>query len=169
MRDDFIKKPINPSETMKRSNKKFAYSEAMIHSTDDYAYPKADKNVVGISGWFKAELYNFYYNGIEVILSIEKYIMDSEGHWDIINYDDRTRLEKYQSNTAYAVERIPFENIIEYDLSGDEFYNFPHIYCDFRNNGTPYEDIVYYTISHETDPGFTYDHRLDNEFRKALD
>lgn len=169
MRDDFIKKQINPSETMKRPYKKFAFSEAIIHSVDDYAYPKADEKAVGISGWFKVELYNFYYNGLEVILSIEKYIMDSEGYWDIVHYDDKMRLEKYQSNTAYVVGRIPYENIVEYDLDGDGFYNTPHIYCDFRNNGTPYEDIVYYTISHESDPGFTYDQRLDNELRRALD
>ena len=47
-------------------------------------------------------------------------------------------------------------------------YEFIHIYCDFNNNGMPYEDIVYYTISPETDSGFAYPHRLDNELRRNL-
>jgi hypothetical protein len=167
MKVDFIKKQINPIETMKRPYKKFEFSEAIIHSVDDYSYPKADETM-GISGWFKVELYNFYYNGIEVIIGIEKYISDSEGYWDIAQYDDITRLEKYDSYAAYAVGRIPYENIVEYDLSGDDFYNCPHIYCDFKDNGMPYEDVVYYSVSHETDGGYSFDYLLDNKHRKAL-
>ena len=123
---------------------------------------------MGISGWFRVELYNFYFNGLEVIIGIEKAIIDGEGYWDIVHYDDESSLDKYQSSKVYVVGRIPFENIVEYDLDGDDFYNSPHIYCDFNNNGMPYEDIVYYTVSQETDSGLTYPHRLDNELRKDL-
>lgn len=168
MRGDFIKNQIDPSVTIRSPYKKFAYTEAIIHSVDDYTYPKVDDKTMGISGWFRVELYNFYFNGLEVIISIEKAIIDGEGYWDIVHYDDESSLDKYQSSKVYVVGRIPFENIVEYDLSGDDFYNCPHIYCDFNNNGMPYEDIVYYTVSQETDSGFTYPHRLDNELRKDL-
>ena len=168
MRDDFIKKVINPSETSKRPYTKFICPKAVIHSVDDYTYPKVNERASGISGWFNVELYNFYYNGLEVILSIEEYITDTNGHWDIVHHDDHIMKEKYQSNNAFVVGRIPYENIVEYDLSGDDFYNSPHIYCDFKNNGTPYEEILYYTISSETDPGFTYDRPLDNKYRRKF-
>ena len=38
---------------------------------------------------------------------------------------------------------IPFENIIEYDIDGDEYYNYPHLFCDFTNVSDPYEKIRY--------------------------
>ena len=47
---------------------------------------------------------------------------------------------------------IPFENIIDYDIDGDEYYNYPHIFCDFTNVSDPYEKIVY--ISNE---GYIFD------------
>lgn len=38
---------------------------------------------------------------------------------------------------------IPFESIIAYDVDGDEYYNYPHLYCDFINGTDPYEEIQY--------------------------
>ena len=168
MKEDFINNLLNPSESSKRPYKKLVFAEAIIHSVDDYTYPNVDEKSIGISGWFKVELYDFYYNGLEVIIGIEKIIVNSEGYWDIVSIADEAMLEKYQSNAVYVVGRIPFENIVEYDLSGDDFYNSPHIYCDYKNHGLPYEDIVYYTISQETDSGFLYPHRLNNELRKNM-
>lgn len=39
--------------------------------------------------------------------------------------------------------QIPFENIIEIDIDGDEYYRFPHLYCDYPSGFNPYEAIVY--------------------------
>ena len=39
--------------------------------------------------------------------------------------------------------RIPYENIIEYDIDGDEYNRFPHLYCDYPCGSNPYEEIVY--------------------------
>ncbi len=44
---------------------------------------------------------------------------------------------------AEILECIPFENIIEYDIEGDEYYNYPHLFCDFVNVSDPYEKFVY--------------------------
>jgi hypothetical protein len=38
---------------------------------------------------------------------------------------------------------IPFNNIIDYDFDGDEFYQYPHVLCDFSNGDTPYEFVRY--------------------------
>ncbi|MGE5630667.1 MAG: hypothetical protein ACM3TR_06145 [Caulobacteraceae bacterium] len=169
MMGDFLKKNINPRETIKRPYSKFEYSKAIIHSIDDIFYPDSDPNSVGISSWFKVELYNFYHNGIEVIIGIEEFIMDKDGYWDLVEYRDTKRKEKYPAKHTYVVGRIPYDNIIEYDLSGDNYYGCPHIYCDFKNNGMPYEDIVYYAVSNEKDQGYTFDWPLDKGLRKELE
>ena len=46
---------------------------------------------------------------------------------------------------------IPFENIIEYDMDGDEIHNYPHLYCDFAGGMDPYEKIVYYQNGYQVD------------------
>lgn len=38
---------------------------------------------------------------------------------------------------------IPFENIIEYDTDGDEYYRYPHLFCDYSCGEDPYEEIRY--------------------------
>lgn len=168
MRKDFISKSMDPHETIKRPYKKFKCLGVIIHSIDDTYYPEVDENDVGISSWFKVELYDFYHNGLEVTLGIVEGIFDKNDNWDIIHYGEPKRKGNYRKENLFMIGRIPYESIIEYDLEGDEFYNCPHIYCDFKNNGEPYEEIVYSIISKESDKGYTYDYRLDNEKRKKL-
>lgn len=165
---DFIAKSYDPNETLKRPYKKFSSSEIIIHSIDDNFYPEPDPNAIGISPWFKVEPYNFYHNGLEVTLSIEKAIFSEGNEWDIVRYNEKPRKEKYLEANVFVIGRIPFENIIDYDVSGDEYYNSPHIYCDFKNGGQPYEEIVYSLVSRETDDGYKYDKRLDNSLRRKL-
>lgn len=166
---DFVRKARNPNETIRRPYKKFEHSEVLIHSIDDETYPNIDTLSPGISGWFKVELYNFYFNGLEVILGIEEVIRNSQGQWDVVEYEDKDRKSRYDTSKCWLVGKIPYDNIIAYDLSGDEYYNTPHLYCDFRNNGMPYEGFIRYTISNESDEGYTYDERLDEDMRKTTD
>jgi hypothetical protein len=51
--------------------------------------------------------------------------------------------------TALLIGLIPSENIETVDWEGDEFYNYPHIYCFFSHRKEPYEHLGYYT---ETTP-----------------
>lgn len=168
MRKDFISRSFDPNETIKRPYKKFKYSEVLIRSIDDNLYPEVDENHIGISPWFKVELYNFYHNGIEVILRVVPGIFDKNGNWDVIHNAKPEVKKGYSEENLFMIGRIPYENIIDYDLEGDEYDDFPHIYCDFKNNGEPYEEIVYSTISKSSDKGYTYDYRLDNKKRKRL-
>lgn len=167
MRDDFIKKKLTHSE-IKHKYDKFIHSESIIHSIDDFAYPDIDENSIGISSWFKIELYDFYFNGLEVILAVEECIIDEQGYWDIVEYNDNLRKNNYETRHALVIGRIPYENIIDYDFDGDEFYGCPHIYCDFKNNGEPYEEIKYYLASETNTDGYSYDWPLDNTKRKNL-
>lgn len=168
MKKDLISKSQNPQEASRRPYKQFAYSRVIIHSIDDKLYPEIDENAVGISPWFRIELYDFYHNGIEVTIGIEKAIFNDNDEWDVVRYGEQPRKAKYNEANVFVIGRIPYEYIIEYDLNGDEYYNHPHIYCDFRNNGEPYEEIVYSLISKESKEEFTYDIRLDKTKRSPL-
>ncbi len=168
MKDDLLKTTRDVSETIKRPYKKFSYSELLIRSIDDRFYPEIDEDSFGISSWFKVEPYDFYHNGIEVVIGVEECIFNDNGNWDLVGRNDTTMREKYRCKHVYVVGRIPYENIVDYDMDGDNHYGFPHVFCDFKNNGMPYEEIVYYVISNEKDQGYTYDHMLDNKLRIAL-
>jgi len=163
MRKDFIKSKIDYNKILNEPWEKFENSNFLIRSINDMVYPDIDENQKGISSWFRVETYDFYHNGLEIITGIREIIMDEDRNWDLVDYYDNTKKEEYTLVKAYEIGRIPYENIIEYDLSGDEYYNFPHIFCDFKNDGEPYEDIVYSVIMEEQRPW-----RLDNKNRKTL-
>jgi len=169
MRKDFIKPIDDIHEVLKRPYKKFEHEEAIIHSINDTIYPGIDEDSVGISSWFKVAPYNFYHNGLEVILSQREAIFDEGGNWDIIGYEEPDRKGNYTKRYVWVIGRIPYENMIEYDLEGDEYYGIPHIYCDFKNNGEPYEEIVYSILSRKQSDPNSYDRRLDNKNRKKLE
>lgn len=160
MKKDFLKKSRNPNETLYRPYKKFKSSEVLIRSIDDTTYPEFDEDILGISSWFKVEVYDFYYNGLEVIIGLKECIIDENFNWDIVEYDDTKRKEKYDVNKIYEIGRIPYDNIIEYDLDGDEFYVVPHLFCDFSINGMPYEEFTYYIVDENE--------KLKKENRKKL-
>lgn len=168
MRNDFIKKHRDPKEILSKPYKNFECSEVIIHSIDDNMYPDVDMDSLEISGWFKVEPYDFYFNGLKVILCIKWVAFDENGSWDVIEYQDKAHCEEtYSVYKAWQIGCIPFENIIDYDINGDEFYLCPHIYCDFRNGGQPYEKIVYY-VTGDDENGWDYDQRLDDDRRLKI-
>ncbi len=155
MKKDFLKSvgSINSEERMERIEKpylKFIHSEVLIHSIYDKAYP-AENTLLdnNYTGYYKAEVYDFYHNGLLVraypyAKNIKLKIKE--------DYDS----EEYEiaEVRVQVLGCIPFENIIEYDIDGDEYYNYPHIFCDFINVTDPYEKIKYisnngYTIDEE--------------------
>ncbi len=129
--------------------RKFAETEFIVHRVDDTGYPNIDGKP-GISGWFKLEVFDFYFNGIEGVLSIE-YVLASKytKSWSTLPDD---RIESHFPDGFWPVKvfktgRIPWRNIRHYDLKGDEYYPFPHLYCRYADNGMPYESFEYYAIS----------------------
>jgi len=138
----------------------FQYSRVIIRSLDDSSYPSVDDSP-GISGWFRVSLYDFYHNGIEVMLTVGYAIVDEEGGWRPIGYDGDYDEDAFRRIKVWVIGRIPYQFISAYDLDGDEFYNEPHLYCSFSNDGEPYEEIVYRTVSGDKD----YDWPLDQSRR----
>ena len=72
---------------------------------------------------------------------------------------------KFRKIELAAVGRIPFDNIIDYDLEPDGINNEPHIYCDFKNNGEPYEEIIYVINDDGTDDNMMKSYPMDNANR----
>jgi hypothetical protein len=109
------------------------------------SYPELDSKK-GISPWFRVEIKDLYYRGLEVFIYPMQYIAkDENDEWKFVDYS-----YEHDKLIVYAVGRIPFDLIKSIDWEGDEFYNIPHIYCDFKGmRGTPYETIPLYYKKYE--------------------
>lgn len=142
MRSDFIQYPVmkTSADHMKVACepwRKFKHSEVLIRSIYDKAYPE-DNTLLNNdgTGYFKAEVYDFYHNGLLVRAYpyAQNIVVRAE------DYDGKVQEKKVRVETLGC---IPFENIIEYDYDGDEYHPFPHVFCDFVNPTDPYEKIRY--------------------------
>lgn len=122
---------------------KFNNSEVLVRSIYDKRYPD---NPLDFPGYFKAEIYNWYHNGLEVraypycVVAKVKQLRDS-------TYGDTSDPKDYDivECRLEVFGCIPFENIIDYDIDGDEYYRFPHLFCDYSSGGDPFETIRYRT------------------------
>lgn len=148
---DLLKTPKEVDWDKSRKNPvyRFNYSEAIIHSIDDDSYPGSDDQSYGISGWFKLELWDFYHNGLEFVINIDEGIIDNEGNWAIIKYNQKYDELKYKKIKMFRIARIPFRNIVEYDTLGDEYYPGLHFYCRYADGGEPYELFRWILIGDE--------------------
>lgn len=133
---DWTKARTNPPE-------KFNYSEVILLSIDDTSYPNVDANRKFMSTWFKLELWDFYYNGLEFVASVEYAKVDSERRWKILRYDEKFDETQYQKVKLLRLLRLPYRNIVDFDTIGDEYYQDPHIYCRFAEGGSPFEGTRY--------------------------
>lgn len=113
--------------------RKFKHSKVLIRSIYDKAYPDNSLLNEKGTGYFGAEVFNWYHNGLMV--RCHPYAVMAK-----VQYPDSVIEKKLET-----VGCIPFENIIEYDMDGDEFYNFPHLFCDFRGGEDPFEEIKYFS------------------------
>ena len=156
MHRDFLKNAKEYGSPYPRPNakpyEKFRHSEFIIHRLGDDPYPEDECRPGEISPWFKLELYDFYHNGIKVILGIESGVVGKEPfyvgvqHWAMIPFGGAFDITRFRETNIWRLGRIPFRNIRHYDLHGDGYYPFPHIYCDFSINGMPYEAFEYAVV-----------------------
>jgi hypothetical protein len=66
-------------------------------------------------------------------------ITKHESGWTYKKHDD----EKSSGVRVILIGYIPYENIEAVDWSGDEYYNFPHLYCHFdEKRKEPYESLM---------------------------
>jgi hypothetical protein len=119
----------------------YIYGSAIIREVSRMdAYPEGDEREKGISPWFKVEVKGLYHRGVEVFLRIVtlKYEEEYSG-WRYAHHREEGAFN------AFLVGRIPFDRIKYINWDGDEYYYFPHIYCDFLGRSKePYEALLYF-------------------------
>lgn len=148
MHEDFTKKSISENDLQVIRDYgeywlKFIHSEVLIRSIYDKNYPE---NPIDFPGYYKAEVYDWYHNGLEVRAypyavnaKVRRLKDDADDESD--NPMDFDILEC----TLEVFGCVSFESIIDYDVDGDEYYCYPHIYCDYPCGSNPYEKIRYRT------------------------
>lgn len=152
----FIKREgikLTPSELVKHNEK---YRKIFSEHISDYRSKNYRKDVIirhvnrsdeypntadkgkGISSWFRAGLVDTYHNGILVALQFYELIETPEGY----RFRDYKKEEKGDIG-VYLIGKIPYEFIEEVNFDGDEYYNYTHIFCHYKNKGQPYEELVF--------------------------
>jgi hypothetical protein len=148
---------------------KFKYGNLIIRSVDDRSFPEVDdKPGSRMSSWLKVEPWDFYENGLELISMGGRAIFDKDGNWDVLDYkgDSRESNPDYKKISYCYFERIPFDNIVSYDMEVDAYYGCPSVYVEYANDGTPYSEILYGTQGRYESGVFSS--RFDNNKRKKL-
>lgn len=163
---DLLKSPAERMRSPVPSSRmtKFAHGEVIIHRIGDTTYPNVDESP-GISGWFKLETFDFYHRGLECILDLQYALLGETRAWALLSCDqsEQTFPNELRIVKVFITGRIPFRNIRYYDMRGDEFYPQPHLYCQYADNGEPYESRGYYII----DERGGYEFSLDPEWKRT--
>jgi len=104
------------------------------------SYPSVDDRGKGISPWFRFGLVGTYEKGFMAAIRYGELIEDPDT--GKVRYVDYAGKEK---GVGYAlVGFVPYERVENVDWEGDQFYDYPHIYCHFDGKGrVPYERLAY--------------------------
>lgn len=137
-----IKKDFGPWINYSFENRKFN-SRMLVRNYDDNSYPSFNEpNEFNEYNWFKAEIYRSYHKGLEFIIGVNDILKLPNNKWKFLKYGKK-HLETYR---VYTIGKINYEEIIDYDIDGDEYDVCPHIFCKFIHKGTPFEQIYYEDI-----------------------
>jgi hypothetical protein len=145
---DFIDPLTGPLDDRNRRDRILG-NEMILHDVEDTLYPEFDPNRAP-SGWMKLEMFDLYFGGLEVILDGTAGLIDENGNWCTIDYDHDNSKSTFRKITVWAIARLPYDCIVDYDLDTDDYYHGPHVYCHYWNDGSPWESyrFVYTDDSH---------------------
>ena len=119
-------------------------SKMLLRAFDGKQYPNSNEpDKFGEYSWFAAEIKGIYHSGLEFIFGIDELAVYKGGKWDLRK---NTNGEHLTTVKAYRVGQINFSDIIDYDLEGDEHYQFPHFFCKFKYKGLPFEEVYYQSV-----------------------
>jgi len=99
-------------------------------------YPNVDEESKGISPWFRVGLIDTYDRGILLGLRYGG-LKECEAGYRFVDFVN----EEKSDCTVLLVGNVPYDSIAEVNMDGDEYYNYPHIYCNFDFDGQPYEKL----------------------------
>jgi hypothetical protein len=147
---DLLKSPAERMALPRFSSRssQFAHSEVIIRRIDDRTYPNMDDSP-GISGWFKLEVLDFYHGGLEGIVDMQPALLDTMTRkWALITYEQSKSPfpARFSNGTVFVTGKIPWRNILHYDMRGDEFYPQPHLYCTYVDPDGPWEGRGYFLV-----------------------
>lgn len=130
-------------EVEKNYRNKLFQHDIIIRDVHRDIYPEQEFNTPGISPWFKVEFCRTYHKGISFYIHVDEILINKQtGKWKKSDYKKSVTNDWLKIN-AFAIGNIPYDNIVDIDYEGDEFYPYPHIYCEFNNLGEPYEEVWY--------------------------
>jgi hypothetical protein len=135
-------------------NAKKLRTDVIIRDVDRVdGYPQTDAEDKGISPWFRVGLIDLYTKGVRIGLRIGKLTACQHGY-RYTNYNGGERGDIKVS----LVGEIPYDSIVTVNWDGDEYYDYPHIYCHFNYAEGPYERLLY---CEKIDTGHGYVHYSD--------
>jgi len=134
-----------------RRNNWDSRGDAIVRDIDrmDYYLHENPKKAYASYAWFRVEVKDVTYRGIECFVSMPEMIIydKQKKKWRLAERDEQ------DGTLAYPVGKIPYENIVNIDWNGDEYYPYPHIYCRYRK-GSPYYAIHYYVKRGSEEHGY---------------
>jgi hypothetical protein len=129
-------------------------SKMLLRAFDGKQYPDSNEpDKFGEYSWFAAEIKGVYHSGLEFIYGIEELAIINGKKWDIRK---NVKGEFLTTVKAYRVGQINFSDIVDYDLEGDEFYQYPHFFCKFKYKGLPFEEVYYQSMDERTPHYFEF-------------
>ncbi len=95
--------------------------EVIIRDAHRDIYPDRTSSTMVIDPWFKLEFFKTYYAGLSFYLSVENILINKEtGKWRLWDYQSEIS-SAYMKITAFRVGNIPYDNIVDIDIEGDEY------------------------------------------------
>jgi hypothetical protein len=134
---DFVEKP-NGAYDARNRRERIIGNEIIVHDVNDTLYPESAPNRAQ-SNWFKIEIFDLYSGGLECIVSGSSGIIDANGNWTTIKNGAKFDESKFRLISVWAIGRIPYDCIVDYDMDTDDYYHGPHVYCRYWNNNSPWE------------------------------
>lgn len=111
----------------------------IIHSATDTHYPEhPNKDCPWF--WFGAEIALLNTKGLGFINELADLYVNDRCQWTIKRPDD---LSLFTVVRVAKISVVAFEDIVDYDLKGDEFYNCPHFYLRFNAQQSPFSEFYY--------------------------
>ena len=166
MRDQMRRHLLKPFDPRKRQRDLFQHSRAIIRALDDTTYPNAEDGP-GISGWFRVNFFDFYHDGVAVILSIHPGFLDDQDRWCVAEpgKEKLVNMPGFERVKVLHLGKIPFRNIRVFDPVGDEHYSEPHLHCTFSQSDGPYEGFEYRLCRPEREPLLPAEKRVEPVYR----
>ncbi|WFS23932.1 hypothetical protein [Rhizobium rhododendri] len=113
-------------------------TDAIIHDVARVdCYPDATEEK-GISPWFRCGLMGTYHRGVLLGLQWTHIIQQVDGTWE-----ENSR--NTEGTKVILIGAIPYESVESVNFDGDDYYDFPHLFCHFEYKGQPYERLYYAT------------------------